>query len=37
MRAVVWRGKGDVRVERVLDATILSPRDAIGLDPATLA
>ncbi|HEX3149760.1 MAG TPA: zinc-dependent alcohol dehydrogenase [Gemmataceae bacterium] len=29
MRAVCWRGKKDVAVERVPDAAILSPRDAI--------
>lgn len=29
MRAVVWHGKSDVRVERVPDPQILNPRDAI--------
>ncbi|MFN2449346.1 MAG: zinc-dependent alcohol dehydrogenase [Candidatus Baltobacteraceae bacterium] len=29
MKAVVWHGRGDVRVERVRDPQILNPRDAI--------
>jgi threonine dehydrogenase-like Zn-dependent dehydrogenase len=29
MKALVWHGKNDVRVERVPDPTILNPRDAI--------
>ena len=29
MRALVWHGTNDVRVERVPDPTILNPRDAI--------
>ena len=29
MRAVVWHGKQDVRVERVKDPEIVNPRDAI--------
>ena len=29
MKALVWHGTGDVRVERVPDPTILNPRDAI--------
>src|SRR5204862_3103823 len=29
MKAVVWHGTNDVRVERVPDPTILNPRDAI--------
>ena len=29
MKAVVWHGASDVRVERVPDPTILNPRDAI--------
>jgi threonine dehydrogenase-like Zn-dependent dehydrogenase len=29
MKALVWHGKGDVRVERVPDPQILNPRDAI--------
>src|SRR3954462_1899590 len=29
MRAVCWRGKGEVAVERVPDPHILNPRDAI--------
>ncbi len=29
MKAVVWHGKNDVRVERVPDPTLLNPRDAI--------
>ena len=29
MKALVWNGKNDVRVERVPDPSILNPRDAI--------
>jgi len=29
MKALVWHGKNDVRIERVPDPTILNPRDAI--------
>ena len=29
MRAVVWEGKNDIRVEQVPDPEILNPRDAI--------
>src|SRR3954467_1456138 len=29
MKAIVWHGKNDVRVERVPDPKILNPRDAI--------
>ena len=29
MKAVVWHGKSDVRVEEVPDPRILNPRDAI--------
>ena len=29
MRALVWHGKNDVRVDRVPDPEILNPRDAI--------
>ncbi|HKR63946.1 MAG TPA: glutathione-dependent formaldehyde dehydrogenase, partial [Thermoanaerobaculia bacterium] len=29
MRALVWHGKGDVRVDNVPDPTIEDPRDAI--------
>jgi len=29
MKALVWHGKNDVRIERVPDPKILNPRDAI--------
>ena len=29
MKALVWHGKNDVRVERVPDPKLLNPRDAI--------
>ncbi|HEX2117539.1 MAG TPA: alcohol dehydrogenase catalytic domain-containing protein, partial [Acidimicrobiales bacterium] len=29
MRAVVWHGKGDVRVENVPEPKVLNPRDAV--------
>jgi threonine dehydrogenase-like Zn-dependent dehydrogenase len=35
MKAVVWHGKGDLRVERVPDPTIVNPRDAIVRVTAT--
>ncbi|MFO7303780.1 MAG: glutathione-dependent formaldehyde dehydrogenase, partial [Acidobacteriota bacterium] len=29
MKALCWHGRGDVRVERVPDPSILNPRDGI--------